>query len=142
MNSLLMAALGAWCLAQLAKVCFGILRYGASDISRLPWRLIWAGGMPSAHSAVATASTLAVFFHSGAQSLLFGLSLIMATIVIYDRSRMYAIYRQFQATYPGLKQRVENDPLLKDLVGHRLSEILVGILIGAGSGMAGHFWGP
>ncbi len=59
---------------------------------------------------------------------------MVACIVIYDRSRMYAIYRQFQIRYPGLKHDIQKDPVLKDLVGHRLSEILVGILIGLGSG--------
>ena len=134
MNTILLSAATAWCIAQLAKISFGLMRHGISDKPRILWRIIWAGGMPSAHSALVSSSALVIYLTSGSQSALFGLSLIAACIVIYDRSRMFAIYRQFQERHPGLKHAVQRDPLLEDLVGHRFSEILVGILIGLGSG--------
>jgi len=121
-------------MAQLTKISFGLMRYGKKDKPRIIWRIIWAGGMPSTHSALVSSSTLVIYLTFGGQSLLFGLSLIVACIVIYDRSRMFCIYRQFQKRYPGLKHAVQQDPVLKDLVGHRLSEILVGMFIGLGSG--------
>jgi len=133
MNTLLLAAAVSWCLAQSAKVICGLVRYGANDKSRITWRIIWAGGMPSAHSAVVSSATLVIYYTAGADSLLFGLALLASFIVIYDRSRMYAIYRQFQMKYPWLKGEVQNDAILKDLVGHRISEILAGVFIGMGS---------
>lgn len=54
---------------------------------------------------------------------------------VLDRSRMYAIYRQFQLKYPRLESDVRKDPILRDLVGHRIPEILAGVLIGMGSGL-------
>ena len=54
---------------------------------------------------------------------------------IYDRSRMYSIYSTFQKKYPGFAREVREDPLLNDLVGHRISEIIAGVIIGAGAGM-------
>ena len=134
MNTIVIAAFAAWLFAQLAKICIGFLRYGSNEKRRILWRMIWAGGMPSAHSAVIAASAFTVLRASGSQSALFGLSLVMACIVIYDRSRMYAIYCTFQMRYPELKQAVQNDPLLKDLVGHRFSEIVTGVIIGLVAG--------
>ncbi len=133
MNTIIIAAIISWVIAQLAKILVGLMRYGINDKHRMLWRVVWAGGMPSAHSAMVASCALTIFLTYGGQSLLFGLSLVTACIIIYDRSRMYAIYHTFQNRYPALKQKVQNDPLLKDLIGHRFSEILMGILIGLGS---------
>jgi len=134
MNHILLSAAIAWTVAQAAKVLFGLIRYGSTELSRMPWRIIWAGGMPSAHSALVSSTVLVICQTLGVQSPLFGLAVIVALIIIYDRSRMYAIYRQFQKRYPELEQAVRHDPILRDLVGHRLTEILAGIAIGLGSG--------
>ncbi len=134
MNTIILAAILSWSAVQVAKVLVGLIRYGADDRPRIVWRVVWAGGMPSAHSALIASSAITVFLSAGAQSPLFGLSLVLACIVIYDRSRAYAIYKTFQNRYPMLKQAVNNDPVLKDLVGHRFCEILIGILIGLGCG--------
>jgi acid phosphatase family membrane protein YuiD len=135
MNPIIKAAGLSWATAQIVKIIAGLIRYGRKDRARTVWRVIWAGGMPSAHSALITSSVLTIFLTMGAKSPLFGLALIMACIVIYDRSRAFAIYRTFQDRYPMLKQAVQNEPILIDLVGHRLSEVLVGVLIGLGCGL-------
>ena len=62
--------------------------------------------------------------------MIFGLSLIVSCIVIYDRLRMYSIYSTLQNRYPSLKEIVQKDPILKELVGHKVPEIIVGILTG------------
>ena len=134
MNTVITAAAISWIAAQIAKILCGFMKYGINDKCRIMWRVIWAGGMPSAHSALIAATTLTILLTSGAQSLLFGLSLVLSCIVIYDRSRMFIIYDKFQRKYPALREDVQNDPVLKDLVGHRLPEILVGVLIGLGAG--------
>ena len=129
MNIILTAAGISWMTAQVVKVLFGLARYGRRDTSRILWRIIWAGGMPSAHSALVSSTAITIFLSSGAQSTLFGLSLIMLCIVMYDRSRMHSIYNTFQNKYPALKEDVQKDPVLKDLVGHSLPEIVMGALI-------------
>ena len=134
MNPIIKAAVLSWVIVQAVKVLVGLARHGRADRSRMVWRVVWAGGMPSAHSALITSVVVAVFATMGAQSSVFGLSLIMACIVIYDRSRAFAIYRTFQDRYPELKRIVQDDPVLTDLVGHRISEICIGVLIGLGCG--------
>jgi acid phosphatase family membrane protein YuiD len=137
-NTLLLASATSWIMAQLTKVIFGLMRYGKKDTGRIFWRIVWAGGMPSAHSALVSSSTLVIYLTLGGESIVFGFSLIMAAIVIYDRIRLYSIYNQFQERYPSLKNEVQKDPMLKDLVGHRVPEILVGIIIGLLSGFIIH----
>ena len=130
MKTIIASATIAWIAAQAFKVLIGFLRYGSGEKQRMLWRIIWAGGMPSAHSALITASTITLLRSCGPGSCLSGFALVMMGIVIYDRSRMFSIYRTFQRKFPVLEQEVRNDPLLRDLVGHRLPEIAAGILIG------------
>lgn len=134
MNNILASALVAWVVAQIIKVTCGFIRYGRKDKSRVMWRIIWAGGMPSVHSAVITSTTITILHTAGVDSLIFGLSAVMCLIVIYDRSRMYSIYNAFQKRYPDFAREIQEDPVLKDMVGHRISEIIIGVFIGAGMG--------
>jgi acid phosphatase family membrane protein YuiD len=134
MNAVITAAAIAWLMAQALKVLIGFLRHGSGDKHRVLWRIIWAGGMPSAHSALITAGTIPLLRSCGPGSCLSGFALIMMGIVIYDRSRMFSIYRTFQKKFPALEHEVRTDPLLQDLVGHRPLEIMAGMLIGLGAG--------
>lgn len=130
MFSIITSVVSAWIAAQFLKILWGLAKYGRDDISRIPWRILWAGGMPSAHSAVVTAATVTILFHSGARSMMFGLSLIFSLIIIYDRLRMRSIYKTFQARYPLLRAEMRTDPMLKDLMGHTVPEVVMGILTG------------
>jgi acid phosphatase family membrane protein YuiD len=135
MNSILNAAVVSWFITQFVKVIFGFIKYGLQDRSRMIWRIIWAGGMPSTHSAVISSTAITILLATGAESAIFGLSAVMSIIVIYDRSRMYFIYSTFQKKYPDFKGKIQKDPLLRDLVGHRISEIITGVFIGMGVGI-------
>lgn len=135
MNSIIASAVTAWIATQSIKIVWGLARYGSGDICRIPWRILWAGGMPSTHSAVVTATTITVLFHSGVESMLFGVTLVVSCIIIYDRLRMRSIYNAFQKIFPSLEEAVQKDPLLTDLIGHRILEVIVGILTGVSVGL-------
>lgn len=135
MNSIIISAVTAWITAQSIKIVWGFVRYGSRDICRIPWRILWAGGMPSAHSAVVTATTLTILFHSGVDSMIFGLTMVVSCIIIYDRLRMHSLYHTFQKKYPSLKKAVHKDAQLIDLVGHSFLEVIIGILAGACIGL-------
>jgi uncharacterized protein len=65
MNTILLAALAAWIMAQAVKVLFGFIRYGKDDRARVIWRIIWAGGMPSVHSSVITSVAVTILHTAG-----------------------------------------------------------------------------
>jgi uncharacterized protein len=140
MNTILLAALAAWTMAQAVKVLFGFIKYGRDDRSRVMWRIIWAGGMPSVHSSVITSVAVTILHTAGVESTIFGLAAVMSLIVIYDRGRMYSIYNTFQKKYPDFAAEIQVDPILKDLVGHRPFEIIAGIIIGGVSGLSINFF--
>jgi len=138
MNHLIITVISAWLFSQIAKVVYGLFRYGKDDFSRVTWRLIWAGGMPSSHSAFTTSAVVFSGLLYGLETEFFGLTLMLAIIVIYDRSKLNHIYKKFQEKYPSLKRDVQKDNELKDLVGHTTSEIIVGIIIGILTGIVSY----
>lgn len=125
------AAICAWALSQLTKLIFALVRLGREERSRIAWRLVWAGGMPSSHSAFATATLLTIGWSEGLRSPLFGLAFVVAVVMIYDRSKLYHIYVTLQQRFPTLGAEVARDPVLKDLVGHTPVEVIVGVAVGA-----------
>jgi len=141
-NIILISAVMALITSQMAKAFVGIARYGRTDFLRTPWRLIWAGGMPSSHSAFTVAPLTVVGIKEGLGSPLFGLGFLITCIAIYDRGRMFHIYSNFQKRFPDLKKEVEKDPKLKDLIGHSALEITFGIVIGFVSGLLAYFFTP
>jgi acid phosphatase family membrane protein YuiD len=47
-------------MAQAIKVLTGFIKYWGEDRSRVIWRIIWAGGMPSVHSSVITSVAVTI----------------------------------------------------------------------------------
>jgi acid phosphatase family membrane protein YuiD len=105
-------------------------------------RYFQASGMPSAHSAVVASVATSVGVLRGTDSIEFGLSMVLAAIVVYDATNV-----RYQA---GLHAKVLNDIIddekmieyqkkagvtrpkaeLKELIGHTIAEAIVGILLG------------
>lgn len=146
-NRVLLAGIFGWFVAQLLKVIIDWLINGKFNIERISG----AGGMPSSHSCMVTAMTVAVAMVEGVDSTLFAMALLMAFITLYD-----AMGVRWQA---GLHARVlnktvrdveelkesqnENDDEdapeeeeeneskgLKEFIGHKPMEVLVGVMLG------------
>jgi uncharacterized protein len=93
------------------------------------------GGMPSSHSSTASATAAVVFLSLGANSPVFVLALTIAIIIIWD-----AFTTRRQIGYQGnvlnklIKELPDEKeykfPLLNERTGHRLGEVLVGIVLG------------
>jgi hypothetical protein len=130
MTPIVYTAVAAWALSQLLKVAVAFVRIGKGESARVVWRLVWAGGMPSSHSAFTTSTLLVIAFTEGVKSPLFGLAFVLTAIVIYDRTKFHHIYCVFQDRFPALAAAAEEDPMLKDLVGHTTAEVAAGIGIG------------
>ena len=130
-NQVLAAAFITWALAQIIKLPLEYLLHRNWD-----WGLLLStGGMPSSHSALVTALSVAVGLQEGFTSPLFAISWVLAMIVIYDA---IGIRR-----HAGDHARVLNlmidelftgHPLaekeLKEVLGHTPREVIAGVALG------------
>ena len=130
-NPVLVTAMAAWLIGQ-------FLKFPLDYILNRRWNwgvLLSPGGMPSSHSAMATATTLSIGFFEGFNSALFGLAVAVAMIVIYDAT---GVRRQ-----AGIHARVLNEIMqeifagrpvpekkLREVLGHTPVEAISGIILG------------
>lgn len=130
-NRILIAALIAWGLAQAIKIPLEYLQ-----TKRWNWALLLrAGGMPSSHSALVTATAHSTGLYLGFASPLFALAVVIAMIVIYDAT---GIRRQAgkhaEIINTMIQDLVEGHPLreeqLREVLGHTPLEALGGTLLG------------
>ena len=79
-NYILVSAVLAWLSAQVIKTLLTLFVTCKFD----PERLVGAGGMPSAHSAMVCALTISMSRVEGVSSPLFALAFLFAAVVMYD----------------------------------------------------------
>lgn len=92
------------------------------------------GHMPSAHTAFIISLVTSVGYFEGLGSGSFAVSIILAIIVIDDAVRL-RMYMGDQGRYLNMLIRqlqidTEKFPRLKERIGHRVNEVLVGALFG------------
>jgi acid phosphatase family membrane protein YuiD len=130
-NKALIAGLIAWALAQVIKIPLDYLR-----TRRWNWALLFTtGGMPSSHSALVTATTLAVGLYYGFDHPTFALGVAITMIVTYDAAgvrqqagihaqRINVIFEELLRGHPI------NEKDLRVVLGHTPLEVAAGILLG------------
>ena len=141
-NPVLLAALTAWLIAQVLKVLIEYLQ-----LKRWNWALVFqAGGMPSSHSAMVSASALSIGLMVGFGTAVFAVSAIFAMIVIYDATGVRresgkqavlinSIIEEFS------KGKIPPQDKLKEVLGHTPGEAILGTLLGLSIGFViGFFW--
>jgi hypothetical protein len=128
--------LTSWFVAQAAKAVIEVFKHKASNMRQFFIALFWkTGGMPSSHSATVMALTTAVAFADGISSHLFIVSLFFSILTIRDA---LGVRRSagIQATALNrlsrdLQQKIDINPtIVKEIHGHKTSEVLFGILLG------------
>ena len=92
------------------------------------------GHMPSTHTAFVVSALVTIGYYEGIHSGLFALTVILAVIITDDALRL-RMYLGDQGRYLNmLVSELDIDkrkfPRLKERIGHRLSEVIVGGLIG------------
>ena len=126
----------SWFIAQLLKAIIGIFRGSTKSHVGFLRRFFWAtGGMPSSHSALVTSLATSIGFKEGLSSPLFAISFFYAVLTIRDALgvRMAAgtqarVLNQLIARISGrLDLKIKN---VKEVNGHTVSEVSVGILLG------------
>jgi acid phosphatase family membrane protein YuiD len=130
-NKALIAGLVAWSLAQVIKIPLDYLR-----TRRWNWALLLTtGGMPSSHSALMTATVLAIGLYHGFDDPLFALGVAITMIVTYDAAgvrRQAGIHAQRINVLVEelLKGHMFNENDLREVLGHTPLEVIGGILLG------------
>ena len=130
-NKALLAGLAAWALAQLMKMPIYYVR-----TRKWNWALLLTtGGMPSSHSALVTASTLAVGLYYGFDHPTFALGVVITMVVTYDAAgvrqqagihaqRINVLFEELMRGHPITEQD------LREVLGHTPLEVVGGIILG------------
>lgn len=115
-------------IVQITKYVFYTLRHGW-DIRYI----MTHGHMPSAHTAFIISLAASVGYYSGVTSGAFTVAVALAIIVIDDAARL-RVYMGDQGRYLNMLVRQldieEKFPRLKERMGHRISEVIVGAIYG------------
>lgn len=117
-------------ITQVTKFIIYTIRHGLS------WGYFFTHGhMPSMHSALVTSLVIVVGYMEGINTAVFSFAVVFALIILDDavRVRMHlgdqGRYLNMMIEALGLDKK--KYPRLKERVGHRWSEVLVGIVYGA-----------
>ncbi len=134
-NPYIVSPFAVWIIAQLAKFLLAAWRRG----KRIDFRYLYAsGGMPSAHSAVVCALAVTALLRNGSTSSIFGLTTVLAAIVMYDSFGVRRAAGEQAAAINAIleamgKQRLGFDhpqQRLREILGHKPLEVTVGALAG------------
>ena len=132
-NYPLMTAVLSWFVAQVLKTA--IDAYFNKGIN---WeRMTGSGGMPSSHSSTVVSLAVAIGVSYGVDSTLFALALIFAIVVMYDATgvrretgKQAVILNRLLLDNPFSWTGEEFDKKLKEYVGHRPLQVLMGAILG------------
>ncbi|MEG0229574.1 MAG: divergent PAP2 family protein [Oscillospiraceae bacterium] len=128
-NYVLCVSLISWFMAQVLKTVLTLILLKKF----VPERLVGAGGMPSAHSALVCSLTVAVSRLDGINSVSFAICFILAGVVMYDAM---GVRRAAGEQAKAINEMRKNDNLspeekeLKEFLGHTPLEVLGGALLG------------
>jgi len=130
-TSLFWAPFSAWLIAQMTKMLCGFTR-----TRRLDFRyLVSTGGMPSAHSAMASALATVMGLSEGFRSAPFIMALAFAIVVMFDAATVRrAAGQQSRLLNEMLDELFKthrfSEQKLVELLGHTRLEVFLGLVMG------------
>ena len=136
-NPVIDCALLAWFLAQLIKVLLDLILLRKFDAQRL----ISSGGMPSSHSAMVVACTVAIGKIYGVDTASFALSAVFAAVVMYDACNVRRSAGDTARLVNQLLAHIEKLTAedfaedLKEVMGHTPLQVIMGALLGLTVGL-------
>jgi acid phosphatase family membrane protein YuiD len=141
-NPVLLAGVSAWLIAQTLKVLIELI------IKRKwNWALLFqAGGMPSSHSAMVSATSLSIGMIFGFDTPIFAMSAVFAGIVIYDATGVRRESGKQAVLINSIieeltKGKIPPQEKLKEVLGHTPGEAILGTLLGLSIGfLVGFCW--
>lgn len=121
----------AGCITQATKFILSIVKHDKVEIKYL----LTSGHMPSSHTAFVVSLTTMVAIKEGFSSMLFAITFVFSYIVIYDAMFIRTnighngkVMNDLIREITGIKK--ENYPILRERVGHKPLEVLVGGVMG------------
>ena len=136
-NNVLICCMIAWLLAQILKIPIDLWR-----TQKIHWGIFFsAGGMPSSHSAMMTATTLGIGLFHGFDDPLFGLAVAISMIVLYDATGVRRqAGMQAQKINKIIDELLQGHPIsekqLKEVLGHTPIEVGGGVILGVAIALA------
>ncbi|MED9903150.1 MAG: divergent PAP2 family protein [Lachnospiraceae bacterium] len=132
-NKILICAVAGWCVAQVLKTLIHMF-FTKKFVAE---RLVGSGGMPSSHSATASALATATCLAFGPQSFEFAISLILAIIVMYDAMGVRRetgiqakVLNEMLEIFSDMGSDMSPQDKLKEFVGHTPLQVLTGAVLG------------
>jgi acid phosphatase family membrane protein YuiD len=124
----------------LIPIAVGLITEGMkflNYIRKYGWNINYSiayGHMPSAHTAYVLSLVTTMWIFEGYNSSAFAIALIMAIIVIMDALRLRVYMGQYAQHINSIVKHLNLDekefPILKERVGHKPEEVVVGALCG------------
>jgi len=121
-------------ICQIIKFTMESLKYKSLEWNRL---INGAGGMPSAHASFSFALTAIIGFDNGISSPMFAVALIFSMIVCYDAMGIRFESGKQAEIINDLAEIVEKEKRhritfehLKEQLGHKPFEVIMGIILG------------
>lgn len=136
-NPVIDCALLAWFLAQFIKVLLDLILLRKFDAQRF----VSSGGMPSSHSAMVVACTVAIGKIYGVDTAAFALSAVFAAVVMYDACNVRRSAGDTARLVNQLLAHVEKLTAedfaedLKEVMGHTPLQVLMGAILGLTVGL-------
>ena len=132
---IIICVFAAWFLAQFLKAFTGVFKLKKFSVLEL---LFGTGGMPSSHSASVCALATACCIREGFGSPAFGISVVLAFIVMRDAMGMRrqvgehakVLNRLFKNLSDSLNDPELTEKALEELAGHTPLQVFAGMLLG------------
>jgi len=132
----LLASLASMATAQILKNLSFLIRYRTMSLKY--W--FTSGGMPSSHSALVIALTVALGLKEGWNSNVFFISAVFSLIVLYDAAGVRRMVGKQSAILNQISEEIEiSHKPLSELLGHTPLEVGAGAVLGA-MVACGLFW--
>ena len=131
------AALLGWMVAQTIKMFCSLLKSRRLDFSYM----VSTGGMPSAHSAMASGLAMSLGLCEGFSSAFFAIGTAFAVVVMFDAQSVRAAAGEQarllnQIVDELLHEHHLSEKKLKELLGHTRLEVFMGMLTGIFTALA------
>ena len=132
-NAYIVVPLATFAVAQLSKFALAAFR------GRLDFRYLYvSGGMPSVHSAIVTSLATTALLVDGAGSHLFGFSLVLALIVMYDSFGVRRAAGEQAAAINMIVDGLDRSRIrlekpnahVREIMGHQPEEVTFGAILG------------